>query len=667
MNLAVAGPLQPSHLAVLAPAVGGLLTLPLVRRSGRATAVIALLAALVGMAAAGVLLAQQVTGVAVTGPQTIGSLPVGPALDVPLRLQVNRWNVLVAAAVAVVSFAVQAFARWYLWTDPRYRQFAATVGIFTAGMQLVVLSGDLLLTLVGWELMGWCSYLLIGHDSAREKARRAAYKSFLVTRLADAPLVLGFALLATSAGTTSIPAVVAWFTEPPLAGAQTVLTVAMLGVVCGVLGKSAQLPFQDWLPDAMEGPTPASALIHAATMVAAGTVVLAHLLPLLHAAPVARNVLLVLAGATAVLAAALAFFQDDLKRLLAWSTVSQVGLMLVALTVVPSTAGPDLAIMHLVSHAAFKALLFLMIGWLTVLVGGTVVQRMSGGIRRYPQTRTLLAIGLLALAGVPPTVGFVSKDLILDEAAKHAADGARSAALGFAVVALTTVLTAAYAMRAWLVVQHRTVFERRSLDTSVEDSRVVADVGIVELLRDAPQVDEFGHEAEPAVESDPLEDEPEPTALGRLGLVALGAASLLGGALVVTPLLDIEWQQPNWLLVAAALLLMLAAALLVRVMSLRTRYGDAAEHTPLRWRSAASRGLGVDGLYVALVARPVLALARLVAAGERQLDTGVSGLSSAARRLGDSGESLHRRTPSSGLVAILAGALLVALLGVALW
>lgn len=664
MNTAIDGPLQPMHAVILIPALAGLLTLPLIRRSARAAAALAMLAGLLGLIAAGWVLLRQQAG-ALGDPNTIGALALGPDLDVPLRLRVEGWNALVAVVVAVVSFVVQAFARWYLWEDQRYRQFAATVGLFTAAMQLVVLSDDLLLTLVGWELMGWCSYLLIGHESEREKARRAAHKSFLVTRLADAPLVLGFAALSVAAGSTSIGTVIEHWSSASLSGGFA-LTGAMLGVVCGVLGKSAQVPFQDWLPDAMEGPTPASALIHAATMVAAGTVVLADLLPLIHHAPVARMTLLLLAGASAVLAAILAFLQTDLKRLLAWSTVSQVGLMLLALAIVPGGTGPDLAITHLVSHAAFKALLFLMVGWLSVLVGGTVMTRMSGGIRSYPQTRTLLAIGLLALAGVPPTVGFVSKDLILEKAAEGSADS-ELVAFGFLVVGIVIVLTAAYSLRAWLVVQRRTVFQRRVDDSTLEDSHTVADVGIVEMLREAPQVDALGRTADEVSVQEPVEADPEPTGITRLGLLVLGLLSLFGGVVVASPMLEIDWQHVNLLLVAAGLLLMVAAGLLVRIASLGTTYGDAAERAPLVWRSTASRGLGVDSLYLALVGRPVLVLARGVTWVEAHLDRGVTALATSARSLGSRGESLHRRTPSSGLVALLGGTLLVAVLGVALW
>ena len=202
-------------------------------------------------------------------------------LSVPLSLLSDSTRLAVGAVVALVALCVQAYSAVYLRTDDRYARFAATVSLFTAAMLLVVFSGDLVLTVLGWEVMGWCSYLLIGHWSRRHSARRAAHKAFLVTRVADIGFVLGMVGLAAGAGTTSLTGVVdAWSGEGADGAARA---LAMTLIVIGVLGKSAQVPFQDWLADAMEGPTPASALIHAATMVAAGTVVLAGLFPVVVA------------------------------------------------------------------------------------------------------------------------------------------------------------------------------------------------------------------------------------------------------------------------------------------------------------------------------------------------------------------------------------------------
>ncbi|WP_265445709.1 NADH-quinone oxidoreductase subunit L [Flexivirga meconopsidis] len=666
--------LQPSHLVVLLPAAVSVLILVLTRRSARGAFVIAAIGGLLGLLAAAALLAQQARGGAVADPRTIGELKVGPALAVPLRLQVDRLMVLVAVAVALVSLVVQVFARWYLYSDPRYRQFAATVGLFTAAMQLVVLSGDVLLILVGWELMGWCSYLLIGHESERAKARRASYKAFLVTRIADAPFAIGLAVLALGARSTSIPQIVQHW-QSAAADHGTALTAALLCVICAVAGKSAQVPFQDWLPDAMEGPTPASALIHAATMVAAGTVVLAKLVALLELSGTARVVLTIVASVSMVGAAVLAFCQHDLKRLLAWSTVSQVGLMLLGLAVLPVREPADLGISHLLSHAMFKALLFLLIGWLSVLVGGTIVERQSGALSKHLAVRWLVGIGLLALAGVPPLVGFVSKDLIVDEAARRGVDGDVSARIAFVALVCVVALTAAYTTRMWLILVHRTGRQRVVVREAVEDSYDIRDVGIVEMLAGSPQVDVHGRPLRrdepmpPVVDDDddgPL-PEPQPGAGARTGLQLLAILSIVGGALIFSPMLEVDWENANLWLIGASLVLMAAVALLVRLMSIGTVYGDAAARLPLPLRSSASRGFDVDAGYVGLVARPVVALARGVARLEGGLDRGVQALPALVTRVAGAGFRLHTRRPTSGLVAVALGVVLVGLMGVIWW
>ena len=288
-----------ARLVVLVPAVTSVLALATTRRQRLSTAVATFGAFLTLLVAVGQLAAVQRLGPAEAVP-TVPPLPLG-GLAVPLHLLADPLSAVVAVAVAVVGLAVQSFTRWYLRGDPRVAVFAATVSLFLAAMLLVVQSGDLVLTLVGWEVMGWCSFLLIGHDSRREAARRAAVKAFLVTRTADLAFVIGIIILAAGARTTAIPAVIGHWTAAVPPGAEslaaapstTLRTAALLCLLCGVAGKSAQLPFQDWLPDAMEGPTPASALIHAATMVAAGTYVLARLFDLLVASDPARLVLAV--------------------------------------------------------------------------------------------------------------------------------------------------------------------------------------------------------------------------------------------------------------------------------------------------------------------------------------------------------------------------------------
>lgn len=550
-------PGTPAQAAILLCGLAGLLGLVLTKRSTRAAAWIAIGTTGVVLLAT---LWQWYSLHEAGDPRvssTIGPLSFGE-LRVLLELSASRLSVVVAAVVALVAFVVQIFARWYLWYDPRYRQFSATVSIFTAAMLLVVLSNDVLFTLIGWEVMGWCSFLLIGHLSAKDSANRAASKALLVTRTADVGFVIGLVALAAGAGTTSITGIVEhWVSGPELTvegGQGTTLSLAMIGIVIGVLGKSAQLPFQDWLPDAMEGPAPASALIHAATMVAAGTVVLGQLLPLLQAATPARVLLAVLVSVTIVLAALLAFAQPDLKRLLAWSTVSQVGLMLAALTVVPTGVGPDAAILHLLSHAWFKALLFLAVGWMGVLTGGTLVRYVVSATRRYRTLRRPLGIGLLSLAGVPPMVGFVSKELVLAQAEHGVQQGAGVAGtIVLAAVGASVPLTAAYCMRAWLILDRG---PRRRTATA-PGARARGHEIIDDFFAEPEVVDEaIGiEEAESAISSS-----------ARSGVAVLGFLSVVGGLLAFTPQFEFDLAI-NLQLLAAALLLMALAALAVWVAS----------------------------------------------------------------------------------------------------
>ncbi|HKJ11249.1 MAG TPA: proton-conducting transporter membrane subunit, partial [Ornithinimicrobium sp.] len=564
-----------------------------------------------------------------------------------LQLSVGSALALTSLVVALVSLVVQTFARWYLWYDPRYRQFASTIALFTAAMMLVVHSGDVVLTLVGWEVMGWCSFLLIGHFSAKATARRAASKALLVTRVADIGFVLGIIALAAGARSTSIEAIVEhWQTRPGLP-----LTSALVLLIIGVAGKSALFPFQDWLPDAMEGPTPASALIHAATMVAAGTVVLAQMFPLLHASDPARLMLALLASVSILAAALMAFAQPDLKRLLAWSTVSQVALMLAALSATPPAAGPDTALVHLMSHAFFKALLFLTIGWLAVLCGGTVVAYVASGARRYRSVRRPLAFGLLALAGVPPFVGFVSKELILSAAEEGAQAGVgASAVVVLAAVGASAPLTAAYCMRAWLIVDRKTALvaagppggSAKQIDDFFADPHVLAEAIGVE-------------EAESAISS-----------TARSGITVLTLLTLVGGVLPFTALVDIELTF-NLPVLLVSLGLMAAAAVAVWAASRGVRSRDAAARLPASLRLWAERGGGFDRAYDVVMVRPVLRLARGVLwLDTTVLDAYVRAVGMAPGFIGAGGHRLTPVRPGPALVLVLTGLLVLALLGVLL-
>ena len=654
-----------AQTAIALPLIGAVLAFTLGRRNAVAYSLVNV-ATLAAWAAVLALVVTLATTPVTQHLATVGPLPLGRALEAPLELRVTDSGALVAAVALLVAACVQMFARWYLYSDPRYRSFAATVALFTGAMVLVVLSDDVLLTLVGWEVMGWCSYLLIGHENQQRGPRRAALKAFLVTRFADAPFVVALAALAMGAHTTRISDVVHYWAGDS-GQPEHLRLVLVLGLVCGVLGKSAQLPFTDWLPDAMEGPTPASALIHAATMVAAGTVVLTQFDTLLAAEPMARLTLVVVAGATSVFAAFSAFCQPDLKRLLAWSTVSQVGLMLLGLGALTPGASPDAVLLHLVGHAFFKSLLFLLVGWLSVVVGSTLVSRMTGATRRLPRTFVPATLALFTMAGLPPTVAFISKDALLENAARAQAGGHVEGLVGFVLLALVVVGTAAYSARAWLILQHRTVLERRGERQVFTDSHTVRDVDIVEMLRTTPEVDEHGEDLDVVAEVEDDEVLPRPGMTTRIGLWALALGGIFGGLLAFTPLLNIDMHEMNWPMMGASVLLVLATGLVVRIMSLRQLYGDAARRLPKRLPLLAARSFGLERLSMTLVARPVLALARRAHAADRRLDAGSSALPALVARAGSSLDRAHGRRPSSGLAWVIVGVVLASVLGVTLW
>jgi NADH-quinone oxidoreductase subunit L len=574
------------------------------------------------------------------GPSHSGPVALLPGLDtgtvnVPLTVRSGALVSAVALVVALVAAAVQVFSVWYLKDDDRYAVFAATVSLFTAAMLLVVLSGDLVLTLVGWEVMGWCSYLLIGHWSRREAPRRAAHKAFLVTRVADIGFVVGIVGLSAGARSTGITDVLEHWSAPAApALARNVLVVLL---VLGVLGKSAQMPFQDWLPDAMEGPTPASALIHAATMVAAGTTVLASIHSVLAAATGARWLLAGATGLTMVLAGVLAFAQPDLKRLLAWSTVSQVAIMLAALAVttpnaaVPPEPGPDTALFHLFSHAIFKSLLFLAIGWLSVLAGGTAARALAGTARTLPGL--LFALGLVSLAGVPFVVGGLSKEHVVTAA--HAGATGATGPTGPAWVVLVAVLlavplTAAYAMRAYLALAARS---------------------------DA--------DGEAATVPDPGHAQGSAPAWVAATVGSLAALSVLGGLVLLTGRFDLHGIDWPWLLVT----LLLAAAGAAMVYAATPRGEDPAGVLSARTAALAAHGLGADPAYRLVVAEPVQALARLVAFLDSEVIDGyVRGAARAASIGGLLGARGHRRErPSVGLALVGVGLVTLLAVGVFAW
>jgi NADH-quinone oxidoreductase subunit L len=380
------------------------------------------------------------------------SIQLTPTGSIPITVgvRVDGLSASVALMVTVVALAVQVYSIGYLRGDARYSSYAAFVSLFTAAMLLVVFSGDLIVLYVGWEIMGVCSYFLIGHHWEDPGATAAAIKAFLMTRVGDVGFLFGIFVLGSAANSFRVSDVLA--AVPRMSSGELLAGTLLLAL--GVVAKSAQFPLHSWLPDAMAAPTPISALIHAATMVAAGVYVVALLHPVFLAASFTLDLLAVLAAISTLGSALAAFAADDIKRVLAYSTISQLGLMFVGLAV-DADRVPSVAL--LLSHAAYKALLFLCAGALIHAVGSNLMADMGGMRHAMPVTFVTMTIGFAALAGVPPTSGFVAKDAILAaawDAVRHR--GAAPVGLGPSLVVLvcallTVAVTAAYSTRAWLL------------------------------------------------------------------------------------------------------------------------------------------------------------------------------------------------------------------------
>jgi len=362
-----------------------------------------------------------------------GWLTFGP-VEINLGLRADGLTAIMLLVVTGVSLAVQFYSQGYMEGDEGYARYFAFMSLFTASMLGVVLADNLVMLYVFWEMVGLCSYLLIGFWFQRPAAAAAAKKAFIVTRLGDLGFLMAILLIFVKAGTFDI----ARIQEMAVGGLLPagVITVFALGVFAGAVGKSAQFPLHVWLPDAMEGPTPVSALIHAATMVAAGVYLVARLFPIFDASEGAMHTVAAIGGVTAILAASMGVVMTDIKRVLAYSTISQLGYMMLALGV----GGYVAAIFHLFNHAFFKALLFLGAGSVNHSTH-TFDMRLMGGLRRtMPVTLITFTIAGLSLAGVFPLAGFWSKDEILGHAWQE------QKAL-FWIAFITVFLTALYIAR----------------------------------------------------------------------------------------------------------------------------------------------------------------------------------------------------------------------------
>jgi NADH-quinone oxidoreductase subunit L len=348
--------------------------------------------------------------------------------------------------VTLVSLLVQVYSLGYMHDDERMGTFYAYLSLFTASMLLLVVSNNYLQIFVGWELVGLCSYLLIGFWYFKPEAADACKKAFVVNRIGDMGFLMGVITIGMVFQTFDFSQVQQVVTQGLANHTYTASFVAGIALLlfCGAVGKSAQFPLHVWLPDAMEGPTPVSALIHAATMVAAGVYMVARTYTLFSASPISMTVVAYVGCFTALFAATIAIAQDDIKRILAYSTLSQLGYMVLAL----GAGGYSAGMFHLTTHACFKALLFLGAGSVIHGVHSQDIWKMGGLWRKMRVTTVTFAVATLAISGIPPFAGFFSKDAILDTVKESSVPGHE---LLYAVGVFTAFLTAFYMFRLFFV------------------------------------------------------------------------------------------------------------------------------------------------------------------------------------------------------------------------
>lgn len=360
--------------------------------------------------------------------------------ELTVGFEVNQLNALMLVIVSLVSVLVHTYSAGYMKGDDRFHIYYAYLGLFTFAMLGLVLSPNLLQTYIFWELVGLGSFLLIGFYFYKEEAREAAKKAFIMTRIGDVGLLIGMILLFWQVGSFEYEAIFHAVETGVISEGMITLTAILIFI--GAVGKSGQFPLHTWLPDAMEGPTPVSALIHAATMVAAGVYLVATLFPLFEASEAALMTIAIVGGVTAIFAATIALVQKDIKRVLAYSTVSQLGYMMLAL----GSAGYVAGVFHLTTHAFFKALLFLAAGSVIHAVHTQDIEKMGGLWKKLPKTGLLFLIGTMAISGVPLLSGFFSKEEIL-----IAAWDAGHPVL-FTLGVITAFLTAFYMFRLFFMV-----------------------------------------------------------------------------------------------------------------------------------------------------------------------------------------------------------------------
>ena len=459
-------------------------------------------------------------------------------LSIQIGLYVDQLTAAMLMLVTIVSGLVHVYTIGYMHGEPGYARFFGNIALFTFSMLMLVMADNFLQLFVFWEAVGLCSYLLIGHWYERASARAAATKAFIVNRIGDFGFMLGILLVFVVFGTLQYQPVFS------AANAQAGASVDLLGslgggwevsavtLIClllfvGAIGKSAQVPLHVWLPDAMEGPTPISALIHAATMVTAGVFMVARLSPLYNLSSIAMDVVAVVGGVTMVVGATIALTQTDIKRIVAYSTLSQLGYMIMACGLGGYVSG----IYHLLTHGAFKALLFLGCGSVILAVHHEQDMRHMGGLKdKLPVTYWTFVVGSLALAGFPFTAGFFSKDELLLSAWNAGTLGQGLTVLGV----ITAGMTAFYSFRlVFVTFWGESHVDTHHADQVHEPARVVTVpllvLAVLSIVTGYIGIPEFLQHAFPASQGDGYHG---PAAMGIMVLATLAGFIGIGMAYV---------------------------------------------------------------------------------------------------------------------------------------
>ena len=428
-------------------------------------AYIGILAVLVSFICSVIVLVERID--APTYKQEIVWLVTGD-VNITAGFEVTALNTLMLVMVSLVSCLVQIYSKGYMEGENRFSIFYTYLGFFTFAMLGLVLSPNLLQLYFFWELVGLGSFLLIGFYFYKKEAKEAAKKAFIMTRIGDLGLLIAMILLFWKTGSFDFQEIFSSIGAGEVSGGM--LTLIALLLFAGAIGKSGQFPLHSWLPDAMEGPTPVSALIHAATMVAAGVYLVTVTFPIFSASSAAMETVAVIGGFTAIFAASIAMVQKDIKRILAYSTISQLGYMMLAL----GTAGYTAGIFHLLTHAFFKALLFLAAGSIIHAIHTQDIDKMGGLWKKLRLTSPLFLIGALSISGVPLLSGFFSKDEILVSA------WVNGNYLLFWIAMITAFLTSFYIFRLFFVIF--TGQPKTEVDSKDSPFSMVLPMGILGVL-----------------------------------------------------------------------------------------------------------------------------------------------------------------------------------------